>query len=123
MAQLFWVGVGGAAGTVARYLVGLWALRTWGAAFPAGTVAVNLGGCLLMGIVTQLGSLPPTARLALTTGVLGGFTTYSTFNHETLGWLEERAAGRAVAYVLLTVLGGWLTGALGLAIGRWVSRA
>ena len=84
MARLLWICLGGAVGTGARYLLSGWLLRWLGPAFPYGTLAVNVLGSFLMGVLMHLalstGSFSPTLRLTLTTGVLGGFTTYSTFN-------------------------------------------
>ena len=88
MTRFLWICVGGAAGTGARYLLSGWALATLGASFPWGTLAVNVLGSFLLGLLMQVGIttslLSPTLRLALTTGVMGGFTTYSTFNYETI---------------------------------------
>lgn len=88
MSRFFWICLGGAAGTGARYLMSVWALTLLGPAFPWGTIAVNVTGSFLLGGLMHLalttGILTPTLRLALTSGLLGGFTTYSTFNYETL---------------------------------------
>jgi CrcB protein len=125
MARFLLVGLGGALGTGARYLVAQAAPRLLGAAFPYGTLIVNVAGSFLLGALMHVGlttSLPsPTARLVLATGVLGGFTTYSTFNYETVEYLRSGAlvlAGLNVAATLgLCLLGG----ALGLAAGRWLA--
>ena len=86
MSRFFWICLGGAAGTGARYLLSSWALSALPSPFPFGTLAVNLIGSFLMGLLVPIGHasplLSPTARLALTTGVLGGFTTYSAFNED-----------------------------------------
>jgi CrcB protein len=115
-----WVGLGGAIGSIARYHVGLFAMRRW-PGFPWGTLAVNLVGSLLLAIVMQLvmrGRLDESARIALGVGVLGGFTTYSSFNHETLALAQEGAWGRAAAYAALTFVGCLAAGALGWAVAR-----
>src|SRR5437763_1175971 len=82
MARLAWISLGGAAGTAARYVLSSWLLRVLGPAFPYGTLAVNVMGSFLLGAVMHVGLqtelLSPTARLVLATGVMGGFTTYST---------------------------------------------
>ncbi len=113
---------GGALGSGARYLVSLGAARWLGPALPYGTFAVNLIGSLLLGLMLQsfTQATPESAglRLALTTGAMGGFTTYSTFNYETLNLLSS---GRWVAgggYLLATVMSCLLAGALGMGIGR-----
>src|SRR5690606_28195087 len=98
-----------AVGGGARYLVSDWAVRTLGLAFPYGTLAVNLVGSLLLGalMATALQStlLSPVVRLALTTGVMGGFTTFSTFSYETMRYLQTGAWGLGVANVLANVVG------------------
>ena len=119
--QLFWICAGGAVGTAARYLLTLWANDRFGASFPYGTLAVNLIGCFLISIVVQAaaaGEWPATLRLALVTGVLGGFTTYSAFNHETLRLLAQGNNGLALTYVSATLAGGLLSGWLGLTVAR-----
>jgi CrcB protein len=108
VAKLFWVCLGSAVGGGSRYLVSLWVLRWLGTGFPYGTFAVNVLGSLLLSVLMYVGTettaLGPTLRVALTTGVMGGFTTYSTFNHETLGYLQEGAWLLALGNVLATVL-------------------
>src|SRR5436190_628011 len=92
MTRLLWICLGGAVGTAGRYLLGDWLMRVAGPAFPWGTLAVNVLGSFLLGLVMQLALstdwISPTVRLTLATGVLGGFTTYSSFNYETLRLLE-----------------------------------
>jgi CrcB protein len=109
MARFLWVCLGSAVGGGARYLVSLWALRTFGPAFPYGTLAVNLLGSFLLGGLmfagVQAAAIPPTLGLALTTGVMGGFTTYSSFSYETLRYLQNGAWGMALVNVGATVLG------------------
>ncbi len=115
MSRFGWVCLGGALGTGARYLVAVGALRLLGPAFPWGTLVVNVTGSFLVGAVMHVGLttqwLSPTLRLALTTGLIGGFTTYSTFNYETLQYLREGAALFAlinvVATLALCLLAGW----------------
>ena len=124
MVRLLWIALGGAVGTAARYLLSGWIARSAGPGFPWGTFAVNTIGSFLLGLLmrTTLGSpsFSPTLRLALSVGVLGGFTTYSTFNYETLRSIEEGAWGIAFANLGATLLGCLLAGWLGLAVGRWL---
>ena len=116
LSRVLWVGLGGMAGSVARHLLSGLLTKTIGLAFPFGTLAVNLIGSLLLGVIMAIAvhttSLSPGAQLGLTAGVMGGFTTYSTFNFETLRLLEERAWALAGLYVGATLLGclavGWL---------------
>jgi CrcB protein len=110
-----WIGLGGALGTIARYHVGLVAVRR-GAQFPWGTLVVNLVGSMLLAALAQLalrGRVDDTVRLALGTGVLGGFTTYSTFNYETFALAQSGHLPRAALYVAATVIGGLAAGAFG----------
>ena len=77
--RLLLICLGGAVGTAARYGVGGLAARWWGAEFPYGTLVVNVTGSFLIGFIQQVGlstlAIPDTARLVLTIGVMGGFTT------------------------------------------------
>lgn len=127
MERLLWICLGGAAGTGARYLLSGWMLSLLGPAFPWGTLAVNALGSFLLGLVMQIGLstewLTPTLRLALATGVMGGFTTYSTFSYETLKLLEDRALGMAALNVGATLLGCLGAVFLGVAAGRWIAGA
>lgn len=110
MSGFLWICLGGAIGTGARYLLSSWTLKAFGDAFPHGTLAVNLIGSFLIGSLmsaTIEGAISPTVRLTLATGVLGGFTTYSSFSYETLRYLHEGAWALALLNVLLT-LGGCL---------------
>ena len=122
MSRLLWVCLGSAVGGGARYLVSLAALQWLGAGFPYGTLAVNLIGSFGIGIVMHVGLestlISPTARLFLTTGVMGGFTTYSTFNYETLGLVSEGDWLRAGLNVGATFAGCLVAGLLGVASGR-----
>lgn len=120
--RLLYVCLGGAVGSGARYLLGGWVQRAAGSAFPFGTLSVNGIGSFLLGLVMHVAlttdALSPTLRLALTTGVLGGFTTYSTFNYETVESLRGGAWGLAGLYVAVTMLVCLVAGVLGLAAGR-----
>ena len=122
MARFLWICLGGAAGTGARYLLSGWLLRAAGPGFPWGTLAVNVIGSFLLGLIMQValatGTFPPTLRLALTTGVMGGFTTYSTFNYETLQYLQGNEWLAACANVTLTLFACLAVGVLGGLTGR-----
>jgi CrcB protein len=122
MARFLWICAAGAAGTGARYLMSTWLSRLAGPTFPWGTLAVNLLGSFLLGAVMEIGLateiLPPSVRLTLATGLLGGFTTYSSFNYETLQYLRSESWLLASANAGATVLGCLAAGILGIWTGR-----
>jgi CrcB protein len=118
--RLLLVCAGGALGSGARYLVSTWAVRALGADFPRGTLLVNFTGSFALALVFALPGerLSPELRLFLGAGVLGGYTTYSSFNTETLALLDQGSAALALANVALTTLGCLIAGLAGLAAGR-----
>jgi CrcB protein len=121
MERFFWICLGGAAGTGARYLIALWAAQRFGGAFPFGTVIVNLAGCFAIAAVMHAAaalSWSATVRSAITIGFIGGLTTYSSFNCETSRLLEEGAMGSALVNVLGTLLGAFAAGWLGMLSAR-----
>ncbi len=101
------IALGGALGALARFGVGQVTARTLGAAFPYGTLAVNVLGSLMIGALAALmlssEALAPW-RPILITGFLGGFTTFSAFSLETLTLVEKGATGQAALYVILSVV-------------------
>jgi CrcB protein len=118
-----WVAIAGGAGSVARYAVGLVGQRSFGDRFPYGTLAVNLIGCFLIGVVMVLAEarqIDPRLRVAAVGGFLGGFTTYSAFAYETLALAERRSAAIACLYAGLTIAGCFLACAAGLFLARRV---
>lgn len=101
------IALGGAAGSLLRYLVGGAVQRTSAGGFPIGTMFVNVSGCFLIGILLRQflhQQLSPELRALLIVGFCGGFTTFSTFSAETLGLIEGGEYGRAMSYVILSVL-------------------
>jgi fluoride exporter len=120
MNRFLWVCVGGAAGSGARYLLSVWAFETFGPEFPYGTLAVNLIGSFCVGLLMQAGAtaMSPTLRIALTVGVMGGFTTYSTFNFETIWYVQGGAWRLAFANVAITLIACLAAGFAGVALGR-----
>lgn len=122
MLRLLLVCAGGAIGSGARYLVSGWAASVFGLDFPRGTLIVNVTGSLLLGVLVAVAGgrgLSDEVRLFLGAGVLGGFTTYSSFNAETIALAERAGLWPAAANVALTVVGCLVAGALGL----WAARA
>jgi CrcB protein len=124
MSRFLLVCVGGAIGTGARYLVATAAPHLLGTRFPYGTLAVNALGSFLLGAIMHIGLattlISPTLRLVLATGVLGGFTTYSTFNYETLELLRAGALWLAGLNVVTTLVLCLLAGAMGVTAARWL---
>lgn len=119
MSNLLLVGLGGGLGSISRYLLGGWILhQTMQQRFPYGTFAVNLLGCLAIGLLAGMAGraewLGPSTRLLLITGFLGGFTTFSAFGLETMLLLRRGDAAVAVAYVLGSVVLGLLAVWLGM---------
>ena len=122
MSRFLWICLGGAFGTGARYLLSGWTLAVLGAGFPYGTLAVNVIGSFCVGLIMQIGIatplMSPTLRMALTTGVMGGFTTYSTFNYETIRYIQDGAWRLAVGNMAITLAACLAAGVAGLALGR-----
>lgn len=118
---LLYIAIGGAAGAVARYGLGGWVQERAGFAFPWGTLVVNVLGCLLIGFAMRYLEgvrLPAEVRAMATVGVLGAFTTFSTFSYETVALLEEGAWGRATAYSVGSLLVGIGAVYIGIALSR-----
>lgn len=124
MVRFLWICLGGAVGTGARYLLSGWAARRFGTAFPYGTLAVNVVGSFLIGAVMHsaltTSQLSPDARVVIVIGVLGGFTTYSGFNYETLQYLRDGAWLFVVLNILVMVTACLAAGIAGLALARWM---
>jgi CrcB protein len=116
--------LGGALGSGARYLVASWALAAFGPDFPRGTLIVNVLGSFLLAVVMTLSVttewISPEVRLLLGAGVMGGFTTYSSFNWETIALVQQGSWGIAAANVGLTLLACLGAGVAGLALVHWL---
>ena len=122
--RLLLICLGGAVGTGARYLIGGLAARWLGSEFPYGTLFINVLGSFLIGFVQQVGlttlAIPETTRLVLTIGVMGGFTTYSSFSYETISLIENGSWLGAAANIVLTTGLCLVVCVLGLGLGRVV---
>jgi fluoride exporter len=120
--MVWYVALGGAIGSAARYLVGLAIQSRSGLDFPVGTLLVNLSGCLLLGFLARylLDTSPvsPELRALLTTGLCGGYTTISTFGYETMTLIEDADWRRAALYVVLSIIGALGATILGMAGAR-----
>jgi CrcB protein len=121
MTRFLLICLGGAAGTGARYLLAVWITSKTGEGFPFGTLAVNVAGSFVMGFLAQYATthtIDETTRLALTTGVLGGFTTYSAFNQESLRFFQLDHWGAGAAYMAATLIACLVAGLGGMAAAK-----
>lgn len=111
----------GAVGCGARYAVSVWAAEKW-PSFPYGTLIVNLVGSFLIALVLELSiriaSFPPNLRLALTTGFMGGLTTYSSFNYESTALLTDGQVAKGILNLGITLIGCLVAGGLGILVAR-----
>jgi CrcB protein len=119
---LLLVFVGGGIGSVCRYAMATTVQRAFPGPFPLGTFLVNLAGCFAIGVVGALGleraAISPEARTFLMVGILGGFTTFSSYAWESLGLLDVKDFARASAYLGGSVVCGLAGAWLGRALGR-----
>ncbi len=122
MRELWMVGAAGALGAMSRFGLSRTAERLTSSGWPLGTLAVNLVGCLLLGLAIEGLQLRETfsreAGLALTVGFLGSFTTFSTFSHETVALLERGEVLIASGYVALSVVAGCGLCLVGMRVAR-----
>ncbi len=120
--NLLWVCIGGAIGSGARYLVAqAFALSTLHG-LPWATFTVNALGSFLFSFITGLGLSSQGLKLFLTTGMMGGFTTYSTFNNETLKLFQSGAWRSGVLNIFCTLMICLTMGVLGLFLGERIGR-
>jgi len=120
---IFAVGIGGFLGSVTRYILSVSIQSRVEHGFPFGTFTVNLIGCLLIGLLIGLslskpGSLSDNTRLFLSTGFLGGFTTFSAFSAETFALLDKGDISLALIYALSSVIAGLIATWIGILIIR-----
>ena len=122
MKLLFYIFLGGGIGSVCRYLLTLSINRQLTTAFPAGTFAVNVTGCfligLLYGVAIRYSWFNAEWRLFLITGICGGYTTFSTFSYEAVGLIREGNYGYFLLYVAGSIVFGLLATMLGTAVLR-----
>lgn len=117
MKILLIIGIGGFIGSISRYLVTLFVQNKFLATFPFGTLSVNIMGCFLIGLVYALsekGNITAEWRLFLITGMLGGFTTFSSFSNETVSMLRDAQYGFALLYISCSVIIGLLATFFGI---------
>lgn len=132
MAIYFWIAIGSALGGVARFWASGVAARLFGETFPWGTLIVNVAGSFLIGFIATVSApdgrifLGSTARLALMAGILGGFTTFSSFSLQTLNLLNDGqwlpAGANIVGSVVLCLLAVWAGHVLALSLNamKWM---
>ncbi|WP_112811815.1 fluoride efflux transporter CrcB [Ensifer sp.] len=122
MSNLLLVGAGGAIGSMARYLIGLWTLQRFGPGFPWGTLGVNITGSFLIGLLAELimrkFGASADMRLFLITGVLGGYTTFSAFSLDAITLFERGDTVLAITYIAASVVLSILAVFAGLALMR-----
>lgn len=127
ISNIILVALGGASGSVLRYLLGVWT-QTYSKSidFPYGTLAVNLMGCFAIGFLSQLaearGVFTPESRAFVFIGILGGFTTFSSFGNETVNLVRGGEALNALANVGANVIFGLILVWLGRAVAYWIWR-
>lgn len=122
MLNILLVALGGAIGSVGRYLVGLWGVRLAGANFPWGTLTVNVAGAFLIGLMAEViarrFNASPEMRVFIVTGIIGGFTTWSSFTLDAVVLFERGAVGLAAVYLMASLMVSFLAIFAGLALGR-----
>ena len=118
------VAVGGALGSVLRYLVSHWFTQRLGPAFPWGTFAINVSGAFIIGVVLQLAvtraGFNPYVRLFMATGILGGYTTFSAFAYETYLLGANGSSLQSLAYAGGSVIAGVAAAFAGVVLVRAV---
>ncbi|CRK83745.1 fluoride efflux transporter CrcB [Neobacillus massiliamazoniensis] len=121
MLYLF-IGIGGIIGSMLRYLVSIIAVQIWGKDFPLGTLLINLSGSFFLGwftsaIVNQK-KMHPYILTAISTGIVGSYTTFSTFCFETVHLFQMENYLKAFFYLLLSLFGGLFFVRLGVNVGE-----
>ena len=123
--MLLYLALGGVAGTLARYGIGLWVPRWAGTDFPWGTLLINVIGCFVLGAIARVSesaAISPEVRGMVAIGFCGAFTTFSTFSYETVGLLQAGQTARAFAYALGSLLVGVASMMAGLNAGTIILR-
>jgi CrcB protein len=124
--QYLWLGMGGFVGTIARFALSELAIRRLGDSFPYGTLSVNLIGSFVIGILAILLTQPFLShlnfRLFLVVGLMGGFTTYSSFSLDIFRLLKSGSVMTAFYYVIFTLFTGLLLTFLGALTGDWIVK-
>ncbi|MGH8013802.1 MAG: fluoride efflux transporter CrcB [Candidatus Binataceae bacterium] len=121
---MIWVGLGGFLGANARYLLGGWVARWLGVGFPYGTFIINISGCFILGFFLALVQdrlwVHPNVRLLFAVGFVGAYTTFSTFEYESVRLLQDGEMLLGVTYLIGSVVAGGIAAIVGIALGGWV---
>lgn len=125
--SVLYVALGGALGSVSRYIIGTWAqTASQSIDFPYGTLTVNLIGCFIIGFLSQLaetrGVFTPETRALVFIGVLGGFTTFSSFGNDSINLLRDGETFNALANIGTNVILGLALVWFGRAAAFWIWR-
>lgn len=122
MEQVLYIALFGALGCLCRYFLSGFVYRLFGTGFPYGTLAVNLAGAFLIGLIMEFSvrsaAIPPNVRIAITIGFLGGLTTFSTFSFETFRLLDDGALLIAFLNVTVSVVACLACTWIGIAVAR-----
>jgi fluoride exporter len=122
MQRLIFIGLAGFAGTLMRYWLSDWTARRFGETFPTGTLVVNLIGCFLAGLLFCLMFdrylVSPTVRTVVLIGLLGGFTTFSSFGLQTFTLLRDGEMGLALFNIAISNVGGLLMVWVGYSVAK-----
>lgn len=118
----FFVGIGGIVGSMLRYILSILAVDIWGKGFPLGTLLINLSGAFILGWLTSRvvvpKKLPPYLLTALSTGVIGSYTTFSTFCMETVNLIESADYIKGFFYIIISLIGGLFFVRMGMNLGE-----
>ena len=123
MRILLLVGMGSFIGGISRYLITLLVQNKFLSTFPYGTFAVNVIGCFLIGVVYALsdkGNINVEWRIFFATGVLGGFTTFSSFSNETISMMRDGQYWHSFAYVAFSVIIGLAATFIGISLTKLI---
>ncbi|MFK5927393.1 MAG: fluoride efflux transporter CrcB [Desulfuromusa sp.] len=120
--QLFYIGIFGGFGCIARYLASGWTYQLLGRSLPYGTLLVNIVGSFLLGLLMTFGLrstlFSPEIRIGLAVGFMGGFTTFSTFSYETLRLLDDGSVWQAGVNIFFNIVLCLLFSLLGVLVAR-----
>jgi fluoride exporter len=121
---VLFVAVGGAIGSVTRYLVGGWIAARFGSGFPYGTFAINVTASFIIGLFLafsqERAGLNPNWRLLVAVGFVGGYSTFSTFEYEGIRMLQDREMLLGAVYLMGSVVAGGVAAVVGIAVGNWI---